>query len=42
VAHANATGVWIKDLPITPENLLNAVRAKRTVENRVPTSVAPL
>jgi 4-hydroxybenzoyl-CoA reductase subunit alpha len=28
VAHAiaNATGVWIKDLPITPEKILNALR----------------
>jgi CO/xanthine dehydrogenase Mo-binding subunit len=34
VAHAiaNATGVWIKDLPITPEKVLNAVRAKRSEE----------
>jgi len=31
VAHAiaNATGVWIKDLPITPEKILNALREKR-------------
>ncbi len=31
VAHAiaNATGVWIKDLPITPEKILNALRDKR-------------
>ena len=31
VAHAiaNATGVWIKDLPITPEKILNAMRKKR-------------
>ncbi len=30
VAHAiaNATGVWIKELPITPEKILNALRAK--------------
>jgi CO/xanthine dehydrogenase Mo-binding subunit len=30
VAHAiaNATGVWIKDLPITPEKILNALREK--------------
>jgi CO/xanthine dehydrogenase Mo-binding subunit len=29
VAHAiaNATGVWIKDLPITPEKILKALRA---------------
>jgi 4-hydroxybenzoyl-CoA reductase subunit alpha len=34
VAHAiaNATGVWIKDLPITPEKVLNALREKQTVE----------
>ncbi|MBL1218379.1 MAG: 4-hydroxybenzoyl-CoA reductase subunit alpha [Planctomycetes bacterium] len=31
VAHAiaNATGVWIKDLPITPEKILNALRKKQ-------------
>jgi 4-hydroxybenzoyl-CoA reductase subunit alpha len=31
VAHAiaNATGVWIKDLPITPEKILAALRAAR-------------
>ncbi len=31
VAHAiaNATGVWIKDLPITPEKILKALREKR-------------
>ena len=30
VAHAiaNATGVWIKDLPITPERILRAMREK--------------
>jgi 4-hydroxybenzoyl-CoA reductase subunit alpha len=30
VAHAiaNATGVWIKDLPITPEKIVNALRQK--------------
>jgi len=30
VAHAiaNATGVWIKDLPITPEKILRALRGK--------------
>lgn len=30
VAHAiaNATGVWIKDLPITPEKILKALRSK--------------
>ncbi len=32
VAHAiaNATGVWIKDLPITPEKIMKALREKRT------------
>ena len=36
VAHAiaNATGVWIKDLPITPERILSAVRAKRCLEGK--------
>nr|CAI78850.1 4-hydroxybenzoyl-CoA reductase alpha/gamma subunit (hcrC/hcrA) [uncultured bacterium] len=31
VAHAiaNATGVWIKDLPITPEKILKAIRERR-------------
>jgi len=31
VAHAiaNATGVWIKDLPITPEKIVNALRQKQ-------------
>jgi len=31
VAHAiaNATGVWLKDLPITPEKVLNALREKK-------------
>jgi 4-hydroxybenzoyl-CoA reductase subunit alpha len=31
VAHAiaNATGVWIKDLPITPEKILSALREKQ-------------
>jgi CO/xanthine dehydrogenase Mo-binding subunit len=30
VAHAiaNATGVWIKDLPITPEKILSALKDK--------------
>ncbi len=34
VAHAiaNATGVWIKDLPITPEKILNAIREKQKTE----------
>jgi 4-hydroxybenzoyl-CoA reductase alpha subunit/xanthine dehydrogenase E subunit len=33
VAHAiaNATGVWVKDLPITPEKILKAIRAKQSV-----------
>ena len=31
-AIANATGVWIKDLPITAEKILKAVRAKRSLE----------
>jgi 4-hydroxybenzoyl-CoA reductase subunit alpha len=33
VAHAiaNATGVWIKDLPITPEKILNALRSSSAV-----------
>lgn len=32
VAHAiaNATGVWLKDLPITPEKVLKALREKRS------------
>jgi putative selenate reductase molybdopterin-binding subunit len=31
VAHAiaNATGVWIKDLPITPEKILKALKEKK-------------
>ncbi len=34
VAHAiaNATGVWVKELPITPEKLLKALREKRSTE----------
>jgi 4-hydroxybenzoyl-CoA reductase subunit alpha len=34
VAHAiaNATGVWIKDLPITPEKILKAVRSRQAAE----------
>ena len=37
VAHAiaNATGVWIKDLPITPEKILKAIREKRVVEESI-------
>jgi 4-hydroxybenzoyl-CoA reductase alpha subunit len=33
VAHAiaNATGVWIRDLPITPEKILAALRSRREV-----------
>ncbi len=38
VAHAvaNATGVWIKDLPITPEKILRAIGEKKAVEESVP------
>jgi 4-hydroxybenzoyl-CoA reductase subunit alpha len=34
VAHAiaNATGVWIKDLPITPEKILKALRQKESTD----------
>ncbi|OGA06515.1 MAG: hypothetical protein A3G26_10005 [Betaproteobacteria bacterium RIFCSPLOWO2_12_FULL_65_110] len=34
VAHAiaNATGVWIKDLPITPEKIVNAIRQKKAAD----------
>jgi 4-hydroxybenzoyl-CoA reductase subunit alpha len=37
VAHAiaNATGVWITDLPITPEKVLCAIRKKQSVEETV-------
>ena len=37
VAHAiaNASGVWIKDLPITPEKILRAVRKKKMVEKPI-------
>ncbi len=37
VAHAvaNATGVWIKDLPITPEKILKAIRDKLPVDESV-------
>jgi 4-hydroxybenzoyl-CoA reductase alpha subunit/xanthine dehydrogenase E subunit len=40
VAHAiaNATGVWVKDLPITPEKILKAVRAKQSVPEVVSAS----
>ena len=34
-AIANAIGVWIKDLPITPEKILKAAREKRLEEERV-------
>jgi 4-hydroxybenzoyl-CoA reductase subunit alpha len=36
VAHAiaNATGVWIKDLPITPEKILAALRTKESAPRR--------
>ncbi len=39
VAHAiaNATGVWIEDLPITPEKILKALREKQTVGEAVAT-----
>ena len=38
VAHAIAcaTGVWIKDLPITPEKILNAIREKEAVAESLP------
>ena len=34
VAHAiaNATGVWIKDLPITPEKIVNALKRKKAAD----------
>ncbi len=37
VAHAiaNATGVWIKDLPITPQKILEALHEKRAVADSV-------
>ena len=37
VAHAmgNATGVWIKDVPITPEKILEAIRAHRPAETSI-------
>lgn len=36
VAHAiaNATGVWITDLPITPEKIVKALREKKTLKTR--------
>ena len=38
VGHAikNATGVWIKDLPITPEKILSAIRQKEEESASVP------
>ena len=37
VAHAiaNATGVWVKDLPITPEKILKAIKESRQVAQAV-------
>ncbi|MFQ5463697.1 MAG: molybdopterin-dependent oxidoreductase [Phycisphaerae bacterium] len=37
VAHAiaNATGVWIKDLPITPEKILKAIRREQATEESI-------
>jgi 4-hydroxybenzoyl-CoA reductase subunit alpha len=37
VAHAiaNATGVWIKDLPITPEKIVRALREKNAAKESV-------
>ena len=37
VAHAiaNATGVWIKDLPITPEKILKAMREKQEAKESI-------
>jgi len=42
VAHAiaNATGVWITDLPITPEKIRRALRQKSEAESRKSASVA--
>ncbi|MBZ5698735.1 MAG: molybdopterin-dependent oxidoreductase [Acidobacteriia bacterium] len=39
VAHAiaNATGVWIKELPITPERIMNAIHAKQSISEVVST-----
>ncbi|UCG33573.1 MAG: molybdopterin-dependent oxidoreductase [Phycisphaerales bacterium] len=36
VAHAiaNATGVWIKELPITPEKILNAIRQAKAADTK--------
>jgi len=40
VAHAiaNAAGVWIKNLPITPEKILNAIREKKQPDESVAVS----
>ena len=35
VAATPVTGVWIKDLPITPEKILNAIREKKQAEESV-------
>ncbi|MBI4458711.1 MAG: molybdopterin-dependent oxidoreductase [Acidobacteria bacterium] len=37
VAHAiaNATGVWVKELPITPEKILKAIRAQQAAKETV-------
>jgi len=44
VAHAiaNATGTWIKDLPITPEKILKASREKRRETSAVSHQPSPL
>ena len=31
-AIANATGVWIKDLPITPEKIVDALKQKKAAD----------
>ncbi len=43
VAHAiaNATGVWVKDLPITPEKILWALRQKKLAEESVKAQAQP-
>ena len=37
IAHAiaNATGLWIRHLPITPNKILNAIREKKQAEESV-------
>ena len=35
-AVAHATAVWIKDLPITPQEILAALRARQEAETSVP------